>query len=334
MEASHPSGNDCRALNLNEANCDYFARATDSTNNGDLGGILDPRCVTAWTTAMADDKHWHHVAVTDDGTTVTVFLDGQQVAQRKHVLTPQTAAGFQVGGWGDGSRCFDGWLSGVCFYHTTLTEQQVSAVMTATRPKAEPPCPPSRSVLYRGPILLTYDPRLNAYAACPRSLDATGFVSGKMIPSAGGWLHGIQPQLVLEFVVGGKTVRLCDFASAGLTGRDYTSWLPLVFTTSTVPSAPFTKSAPGRTFFMDGVVLATKSPAKKVAIKLHVVKGDKDVEMRRFSIARSRHRSLHDDISAMLNRDPKTIRVDGIVGEDEWRSLGDNTVLRLCVKLT
>ena len=73
MEASHPSGNDCRAINLHADNCDYFARATDPTTSGDMGGILDPHSVAAWGAAMADDTHWRHVAATDDGTTVTVY---------------------------------------------------------------------------------------------------------------------------------------------------------------------------------------------------------------------------------------------------------------------
>ena len=201
---------------------------------------------------MADDMHWRHVAATDDGSTVTVFLDGQQVAQRKHAITPQTGSGFQVGGWGDGSRCFDGWLSGVCFYHASLTAAPVGEAMAATRPTAVPPAPPSRSVLYRGPILLTWDPRLNDYRSCPQTLDASGLAEGKVVPSAAasGWL---QPQMLIKFQVGGNAVRLCDFASAGLSGRDYRSWLPLTWPKA-VPTAPFSRKAPCRTFLLSAAL--------------------------------------------------------------------------------
>ena len=122
MERSQPSGNDCRALNLNESNCDYFVRATNPANSGDMGGILDPQSVKKWTVAMADDAHWRHVAVTDDGTIVTVFLDGKQVAQRKHVLTPQTGPGFQVGGW-----VCEVWVQGrVDVEHQLMFEREVA----------------------------------------------------------------------------------------------------------------------------------------------------------------------------------------------------------------
>ena len=307
-------------------------RATDPSNDGDMGGILDPQCVAAWSAAMADDTHWHHLAATDDGTTVTVYLDGQKVAQRRHVLAPQTAAGFQVGGWGDGSRCFDGWLAGVNFYHTALTAQQISAAMAATRPKALPPPPPSRSVLYRGPILLTYDPRLNGYSACPKSLDSSGFVSGKIV-SISSWL---QAHMVIEFVVGGKTIRLCDFSSAGLNGRDYTSWLPLVFSSPTVPTAPFTKNAPARTFILGKAVAASSCATESVAVKLHIVTDGKDSEIRRFSIPHNRWHLLHDEIFAVVKQRPKAILAGGrdlCVCPDELQSLGAGEVLRVHVHL-
>ena len=196
-----------------------------------------------------------------------------------------------MGGWGDGSRCFDGWLSGVCFYHASLTAAQVTATMAATRPTAVPPPPPSRSALYRGPILLTYDPRLNDYRPCPQTLDASGLAEGKIVPSAtaSGWL---QPQMLLEFAnVGGKAVRLCDFSSAGLSGRDYRSWLPLTWPKA-VPTAPFSRKAPGRTFVLSAALAsssefercqpcaaAASDDSAEVSVKLTQVRAPLSVEL-------------------------------------------------------
>ena len=97
-------GNDCRALGLLPTQINYYARATDPANDADLGSIWDPAAAWQWASAMGDQEHWHHLCVVDDGQTVHVFLDGQGVALRKRTISPKTASGFQVGGWGDGSR--------------------------------------------------------------------------------------------------------------------------------------------------------------------------------------------------------------------------------------
>jgi hypothetical protein len=75
---------------------------------------------------------------------------------------------------------------------------------------------------YREPVLLTWDRRFNAMdpAEIP-PLDAAA-LPGKRVE----WPGSLRPILLLE-VVGrdGKTVRLCDFASAGQAGSPYRSWL-------------------------------------------------------------------------------------------------------------
>ena len=58
--------------------------------------------------------------------------------------------------------------------------------------------------------------------------------------------------LLLEFATagaGGKPVRLCDFGSAGMTGRFFTSWLTLDYG-KRAPTAPFSQAAPTRTFVL------------------------------------------------------------------------------------
>jgi hypothetical protein len=77
-----------------------------------------------------------------------------------------------------------------------------------------------------------------------------------------GWLPC---HMLLEFAGsnGSKPVRLCDFASAGLSGRHYRSWLPLQWPEGKgVPTAPFSKQKPGRTFIVSDALatLATEPP--------------------------------------------------------------------------
>jgi DUF1680 family protein len=79
-----------------------------------------------------------------------------------------------------------------------------------------------KSSIYRGPLLLTYDRRFNDLD--PDQLPAldANTLRGLSV-TATTWLP---PWLLLEFTsVDGRAVRLCDFASAGVSGSPYRSWL-------------------------------------------------------------------------------------------------------------
>jgi hypothetical protein len=88
--------------------------------------------------------------------------------------------------------------------------------------------------IYRGPVLLTYDRRLNEMDpdAVPM-LDARG-LEGKLIEWS-GWL----PPVVLVACTAhdGQALYLCDFGSAGEGGTPYRSWLPVEHVSAT-PFAP------------------------------------------------------------------------------------------------
>ncbi|MCJ8329243.1 MAG: glycoside hydrolase family 127 protein [Lentisphaeria bacterium] len=115
-----------------------------------------------------------------------------------------------------------------------------------------------KSSLYRGPILLTYDHRYNPEHAkkgkdLVRKENDQGASDHLAIPTIDAktlkgkpvhWDDWHAPQLLLEFKVpGGKTIRLCDFASAGETGTPYVTWLPV----KNAPKAiPFSKENPLR----------------------------------------------------------------------------------------
>jgi DUF1680 family protein len=93
--------------------------------------------------------------------------------------------------------------------------------------------------IYRGPILLAFDHRFNTMDAenIP-SLEATQLraqpVNENSFP---------EPWLLMECKdVGGRPLRLCDFASAGVTGNPYRTW----FNVRGVPTGEFSKTNPLR----------------------------------------------------------------------------------------
>ena len=77
--------------------------------------------------------------------------------------------------------------------------------------------------VYRGPILLTYDRRLN-----PMDPDRVPELDARHLEPKPARVkaHWVQPWLTFDCVAGdGTPVRLCDFASAGEGGSPYLSWL-------------------------------------------------------------------------------------------------------------
>ena len=94
--------------------------------------------------------------------------------------------------------------------------------------------------IYRGPILMAYDRRFSAIdAADLPALDATNLTVGPPAERVGP----MPPMLLMEYrAAGGRTVRLCDFASAGADGSAYRSWLKVEH----VAPIPFRRTNPRR----------------------------------------------------------------------------------------
>jgi hypothetical protein len=78
--------------------------------------------------------------------------------------------------------------------------------------------------IYRGPLLLAYDP--HHQPADPAALPVLSAADMKLRRVTDRrWL---QPWLLLETkAIDGTRVRLCDFASAGMAGTAYETWLPV-----------------------------------------------------------------------------------------------------------
>ncbi len=93
--------------------------------------------------------------------------------------------------------------------------------------------------LYRGPILLAYDPRFDQFSVDELPALALDALQTQSID----WQIEPKP-VVLEAVatIDGRVARLCDFATAGAAGTRYITWLPAEST----PAAPFSRDNPLR----------------------------------------------------------------------------------------
>ena len=80
-----------------------------------------------------------------------------------------------------------------------------------------------RASVYRGPILLTYDQRLNALDPHELPALAADALAGTRIQPPGS----PAPMVALAFPTTAGELVLCDFASAGVAGNPYETWLPL-----------------------------------------------------------------------------------------------------------
>ena len=121
--------------------------------------------------------------------------------------------------------------------------------------------------LYRGPVLLAYDQRLNRFDENSLPMIDLGKISSTKLISTSE-LSGRQPWLVADLTAAdNRTVRLCDFASAGSAGTRYRSWLPA---TNSPPPPSITRYPPD----------AASLPAGKLIFKWTGPKNNNTVQYR------------------------------------------------------
>ena len=286
-----------RALSISQTGVNYFGyQGTGTGANPDIIGIVDAKSVPAWSAAMSDSTSWHHVALTDDGTKVTLLLDGVLIGGGHHPAPPTTAAGAVVGGWGidpapgtTGNREYIGALAGVELYTACLARSDVAAAMHRTKPADPPPAIARRGCFYRGPLLLGYDPTFNLVSPrVPPPLDPTTLETNMTVVSAG--LRFLEPALLVETkTAAGTPIRLCDYGSLGLAGTSFSTWFELAPPPDVkLPmDTEFTKADPTRTFFLDSLTSQTRAPSDGngtgIAIKLTISSGESGgSETRRF----------------------------------------------------
>jgi DUF1680 family protein len=83
--------------------------------------------------------------------------------------------------------------------------------------------------IYRGPLLLAYDQKLNEFDDAIPALDLEKLGEARVWTRQKEEKDPLLPWIILEAPAqNGTAVRLCDFASAGSAGTRYRSWLPTV----------------------------------------------------------------------------------------------------------
>jgi hypothetical protein len=104
--------------------------------------------------------------------------------------------------------------------------------------------------VYRGPLLLAYDQRLNAFDEAGIPVLSPSMLAGARVsfpsPSPDEECTGrFTPWLVAEIPAGKSVLRLCDYATAGSTGARYVSWLPAreIVPPPPVPAGPLEGAA-------------------------------------------------------------------------------------------
>jgi hypothetical protein len=100
-----------------------------------------------------------------------------------------------------------------------------------------------KASIFHGPLLLAYDPRFDTHdPTLLPDVDVTGRPE----------TVGPRPEalVLLRYPAkGGQGITLCDFASAGMAGNRYVSWLPAP---GLVP-APFSRENPMRVVWVETV---------------------------------------------------------------------------------
>lgn len=90
--------NMARALSMYAGNCDMY----NGGGPNDVTNILnDDQHMALWIGALGSEK-WHHVAIVDSSTLITIILDGVVVGTKAFSdPTRNTQGGYMVGGWAD-----------------------------------------------------------------------------------------------------------------------------------------------------------------------------------------------------------------------------------------
>ena len=265
---------------------------------------------------------------------MTLLLDGSAIGGGTHRSPPTTSAGAIIGGWGIArDRNYAGGLAGVELYTACLSSEQVGSVMARTKPSGPPPPTPRMGCFYRGPILLGLDPCYNLQTTTlTPAFDPTKLTSPKVCKAG---MRFIEPALLVEVpTADGSLVRLCDYASLGLTGTRFSTWFEVTAPAGvTLPKdTPFTRADPTRTFFVDSLKVDS-AQSHPLRVKLTVEDGVGRFQTRRFQYDASA--GLHGflrEVSSVAAVPEGLASVEYMPcgsesGDDGWRALASEAEL-------
>ena len=168
----------------------YFLSASSSPNNRPAaGGIMAGSSGEVFGTARLPASTWTHLAVTYDGTTVRLYVDGAQVSSLAKTgnLTTSTNP-LTIGSDPIYGQYFQGMIDDVRVYNVALTSAQIQADMAtpvAAVPDSQPPSAPgtlTASAISSGRIDLSWGAATDNVAR--------GRVSDRAL--YGGWLFELR----------------------------------------------------------------------------------------------------------------------------------------------
>ena len=74
---------------------------------------------------------WYHTAVSYDGTSVKMYVDGKEVTSQKDWAKKEVNQGIsRIGGHAAGGDCFEGLIDEVAIYNVALPEEDIESTMT------------------------------------------------------------------------------------------------------------------------------------------------------------------------------------------------------------
>ena len=125
-----------------KANDNYYLEATSSNGNKPAGGgtFAGTGAQTYGTAALAVNT-WTHLAVTYDGATLRLYVNGVQASSQARTgnLATSTSA-LQIGGDSTYGQYFTGTIDEVRIYNRALSQAEIQSDMTT--PIGDPPPPP------------------------------------------------------------------------------------------------------------------------------------------------------------------------------------------------
>ena len=97
----------------------FYLAFADGSNTG-WNGVFEP-----------ENDVWYHTAVSYDGTSVNLYVDGKEVASRKDWSKKEVNQGIsRIGGHAAGGDCFEGIIDEVAIYNVALSLEDIKSSMT------------------------------------------------------------------------------------------------------------------------------------------------------------------------------------------------------------
>jgi len=103
---------------------DYATFRLHLTANGTLSVWNGSTVIESGVNAVAMDQ-WQHVSFTNDGTTTTIYVNGEQVAQGAHVLGNANTDAVIIGDDNQANRNFEGQIADVKIWDASRTQEQI-----------------------------------------------------------------------------------------------------------------------------------------------------------------------------------------------------------------